>query len=320
ENKDFYILNRGNILKTSSSDSIYDFNISEQHDLYNYLKVYSNKKLNNIYLIGGYNGTIKVFSKKEKEIIGNYFIKYKNKNLVVYDIFIDKNNLYILADNYLIIFNKFVENDFRLIKNNIDYDLLEESLKSLSLGKLKLPLDNGSSLPLHSSVYPGARRLYRTGVHEGIDFFENVTTKTPVISSKKGIVLRVDKNYKEIDKKKYDNILKESNSQGYTPPDIEDLLRGRQVVLKHDNNLITVYAHLSKVNEDLELNQEIDENDILGYVGNSGTKDGVNHSTKGLHLHFEVHINDKSKKLEYYLGKYLTIEETMQIYQKIISN
>lgn len=320
ENNDFYVLNRGNILKIISNNVTNEYNLNQKNDIYNYLRIFSDKNLKNIYFIGGYNGSIKSFSKLNKKVEGNYFIKYKNTSLAVYDLFIENNVLYILADNYLIIYDNFRENNFNLLRDNFDYDLLDKSLEIINLKNIRLPLDNGSSLPLHASVYPGARRLYRTGIHEGIDFFENVNINTPVISCKKGIVIRVDKNYKNIDKKTHENILKKCKDLGYTPSDIADLLRGRQVVIKHENNLISVYSHLSKVNSDLEIGQEVDEGDILGYIGNSGTKDDVNKTNKGLHLHFELHINDKSKNLEYYLGKYLSVEESMQIYQKIMSN
>lgn len=318
EKNNFYILNRGNTLKVISGNTSDEYNIIQQQDSYNYLKLYSAPYLKNLYFSGAYNGNIIAVSKEDKTIKGNYYLKYQNKNLPVYDLFIEKNVLYILSGNYLFIHNNFNENKFNQIPTAVNSDLLSDSINSIALKNIKIPLDNGTSLPLHASVYPGARRLYRYGIHEGIDFFENVSTSTPVIACKKGKIIRIDKEYKQLDKISHDKILKKCKQLGYTSADIADLLRGRQVVIQHDNNVISIYAHLSKVNNALEINQEIDQGDILGYVGNSGTTDDVNKTGKGLHLHFELHINDKTKNLEYYLGKYLTVEESMQIYQKIL--
>lgn len=54
---------------------------------------------------------------------------------------------------------------------------------------------------------------------------------------------------------------------------------GHYVVIRHDNGLETVYAHLSQVN--VELNQDVLAGDVIALGGNTG------HST-GPHLHFET--------------------------------
>ncbi len=54
---------------------------------------------------------------------------------------------------------------------------------------------------------------------------------------------------------------------------------GHYIVIRHDNGLETVYAHLSEVL--VQLNQNIKANELIAYGGNTG------HST-GPHLHFEV--------------------------------
>ncbi len=55
---------------------------------------------------------------------------------------------------------------------------------------------------------------------------------------------------------------------------------GKWVVIDHQNNLATMYAHLSVIN--VSLNQEIKKGDVIGLVGNTG------YST-GPHLHFTVY-------------------------------
>jgi murein DD-endopeptidase MepM/ murein hydrolase activator NlpD len=54
---------------------------------------------------------------------------------------------------------------------------------------------------------------------------------------------------------------------------------GHYIVIRHDNGLETVYAHLSEVL--VKLNQNIKAGELIAYGGNTG------HST-GPHLHFEV--------------------------------
>ena len=55
---------------------------------------------------------------------------------------------------------------------------------------------------------------------------------------------------------------------------------GKFVVLRHSNNLVTLYAHLSRIA--VEAGSAIKRGDLLGYVGNTGY-------SKGAHLHFTVY-------------------------------
>ncbi len=54
---------------------------------------------------------------------------------------------------------------------------------------------------------------------------------------------------------------------------------GNMIIIAHDNNIQTVYAHLSKVN--VSIGQTVSQGEVIGATGNTG------HST-GPHLHFEV--------------------------------
>ncbi|MBC7472801.1 MAG: M23 family metallopeptidase [Candidatus Sericytochromatia bacterium] len=321
-----FILERGNILKLIFNNKLESFLIAQNTDRYSYLNIFSNNNLKNIYLSGGYNGNIISVSKDTKKVIGNYYIYENNTLLPVYDLCIIKNKMIILAGNYLVVHDKFKENEFNNLKATEKNDLLSESLNKSKLKDFIVPIDNYSSLlPTYSSVYPGSRRLYRYGVHEGIDFFSDPTGSivvdqtTPVIAPKKGILIRIDKIYHEMSINEHQNILNSCLKSFTTSPTNINKLRGRQVWIKHNDGVITIYAHLSQVNKALSIGDQVDKGDIIGYVGNSGTTDGVYKTKSGMHLHFEIHINDSSKELEYYLGKYLTIEETMQIYRKILN-
>ncbi|WP_203554364.1 peptidoglycan DD-metalloendopeptidase family protein [Bacillus sp. B15-48] len=55
---------------------------------------------------------------------------------------------------------------------------------------------------------------------------------------------------------------------------------GHVIFIKHQNNLETVYAHLSKRN--VSEGQSVHQGELIGQMGNTGDSSGV-------HLHFEVH-------------------------------
>ena len=55
---------------------------------------------------------------------------------------------------------------------------------------------------------------------------------------------------------------------------------GKYVVLRHSNNLVTLYAHLSRIAT--EPGARINRGDLLGFVGNTGY-------SRGAHLHFTVY-------------------------------
>ncbi|UCM88213.1 M23 family metallopeptidase [Streptomyces marincola] len=54
---------------------------------------------------------------------------------------------------------------------------------------------------------------------------------------------------------------------------------GNAIVIKHDDDTYTQYAHLSEV--DVEVGEEVSTNDEIGLSGNSG-------NSSGPHLHFEI--------------------------------
>ncbi|MFU8862896.1 MAG: M23 family metallopeptidase [Rhodobacterales bacterium] len=61
---------------------------------------------------------------------------------------------------------------------------------------------------------------------------------------------------------------------------------GLMVEIDHADNMRTLYAHLSAVNEALEVGQRITKGDTIGRVGSTGTSTAP-------HLHYEVLVNDR---------------------------
>lgn len=72
-----------------------------------------------------------------------------------------------------------------------------------------------------------------------------------------------------------------------------DDANGSYVIIKHDEELTSVYAHLSKIC--VSSGEAVDENTKIGEVGSSGISTGP-------HLHFEIKRNSKSVNPESYIS------------------
>ncbi|MBX9879243.1 MAG: M23 family metallopeptidase [Candidatus Obscuribacterales bacterium] len=184
------------------------------------------------------------------------------------------------------------------------------------LDGLQLPIA-GVRLPRHAGVFPGARRLYRFGVHKGVDFFSETGCSTHVVYGTKvmaadgGKVTRADAHFHDMSPAKYLKVEQECHKTHQSSEVNEDLFRGCQVWIDHGDGLLTRYAHLSKIRDGLKSNDFAEAGTLLGYVGVSGT--GENPSGKLIHphLHFEVWLDGK------YLGWGLNPAETRGVYEDI---
>ncbi len=67
---------------------------------------------------------------------------------------------------------------------------------------------------------------------------------------------------------------------------------GRYVVVKHESDLVSLYAHMGKIL--VEEGDEIDEETILGEIGMTGR-------TTGPHLHLEIKKNGEHVNPKFYL-------------------
>lgn len=101
----------------------------------------------------------------------------------------------------------------------------------------------------HTSV---GRRLYKNGFHNGVDF--GVPLGTPVYAAADGEVAAVGNNGR--------------------------LQYGKYILIRHNNNLSTLYAHLSS--QQVGIGQKINRGDFVGYTGTTGYSFGP-------HLHFTVY-------------------------------
>ncbi|MDO9535006.1 MAG: M23 family metallopeptidase [Bacillota bacterium] len=191
----------------------------------------------------------------------------------------------------------------------------ESLIKTLSFLQSPLP---GAQVTTRDSQLPGAPRTYRNGTHEGLDFYSGycgipINFGDPVFSAGPGVIYRIDHDYIEALMEERNELLKISHKLDDTPEEILDMLRGRQVWIIHPFGVITRYAHLDNVAEDLQEGDLVEAGDFIGTIGNSGTSDGANGSTLNPHLHWEIWIGES------YLGEGLPPSESRALLQIILN-
>jgi murein DD-endopeptidase MepM/ murein hydrolase activator NlpD len=171
--------------------------------------------------------------------------------------------------------------------------LLEKQIKADN-ARLTIPVQ-GAHLPDNDNNLPSAPREYRKGVSEGfvftgIDSGIPVSYGMPVVAASDGEVIKLDVNFKEMTQPEYNKLL-ESIKNGASENDLTKL-RGRQIWIKHSDGTITRYCHLSKINESISFAAPIKRGQIIGFVGNSGTLEGIRGSRGNARLLFEVWSRD----------------------------
>ena len=93
------------------------------------------------------------------------------------------------------------------------------------------------------------------GFHYGVDFGADKGKR--IVASGKGIVKKI------------------GYQKGY----------GKTIEIQHSKNVKTLYAHLEKIL--VRKNQRVDLGQTIGIMGNTG-------KSTGIHLHFEIIVNDKA--------------------------
>lgn len=186
------------------------------------------------------------------------------------------------------------------------------------LFSLTSPISNVRYLPERDSLLAGASRVYRYGIHHGLDMYGgtmgvDIPYGTPVRAVAEGRIVRADTAYREMTPAEWRELAARCAVQHDTPPEIEDRFRGRQVWVDHGNGLVTHYAHLVRIAEGVAVGRRVGRGQIIGYAGNSGTEDGAAGNRSGVHLHLELYLNG------HYLGKWLTLWETRQLLQRLFA-
>ncbi|MED2737803.1 M23 family metallopeptidase [Bacillus toyonensis] len=166
------------------------------------------------------------------------------------------------------------------------------------LSNPNLPIKN-AYITKEPGQLPGANRDYRNGKHEGFDWYPGaigteISNKTKVYPIYEGTVVRIAKDYKELEPTYREKLLKEAAKIKYTPQSTLDLLRGRQVWVQSENGVLIHYAHLSSVNNKINVGDKVTIKDSIGTVGNSGTSNGALHTNDDLHLHTDLVVCGKN--------------------------
>ena len=123
-------------------------------------------------------------------------------------------------------------------------------------GVLRWPLDN-VFITQQFGKTSDSGRLYVSGTHDGIDFRASIGT--PVKAARSGIVVEIN--------------------QGA----VAYCQYGKWVLIKHDNGLTTLYAHLSQIS--VQKGQGVSTGSVIGFAGNTGYSIGP-------HLHFTVYASE----------------------------
>lgn len=200
--------------------------------------------------------------------------------------------------------------------NKYEEMTVEEMIDYLSF--LQSPIEDAQVSTIKNHL-PGARRAYRNGFHEGIDWYpyasgQHISTVTPVYAMAQGIVVRADHDYNEYPSPdERNNDLALTAELGETPLYIFDRLRGRQVWVQYEKGVMIRFAHLDAIAEDLHVGKKVSESTIIGYVGNSGTSGAVNNDGTQLHLHKDILIYGEL------FWKPFTLEEIKTIVEEVFS-
>lgn len=149
----------------------------------------------------------------------------------------------------------------------------------------------GAGLPRTASNLPGAERSYRSGFSQGFDFVDgDVAVPVPygaaVLSATQGQVVRADTAFAEMDPRAWQSLLADV-SEGATEEQL-DQLRGRQLWIRTSDGTTLRYGHLSAIAPGLVVGRNVQRGQVIGFVGNSGTDDGVAGARDKARLRFEV--------------------------------
>ena len=131
-------------------------------------------------------------------------------------------------------------------------------LPSIGTGVLSWPLDNVYITQRYgrTDFSVNNKQFYKDGSHNGMDF--RAAIGTPVRSARAGVVTGVGNT----------DAIKKCKSYG------------RWVLVKHDNGLSTIYAHLSLPS--VVVGEKVQAGEVIAYSGNTG-------AATGPHLHFGVY-------------------------------
>lgn len=135
-------------------------------------------------------------------------------------------------------------------------DINPDEIPKARRGVLGWPVSGKTTQGYGATAF--AKNGYRGKWHNGIDI--GVPTGTEIVSPEDGVVVATGDQDKYCRKGAY----------------------GKFIVIRHNNNLTTLFGHLSKIGMGITAGKEVKRGELIGYVGSTG------YST-GSHLHFTVY-------------------------------
>ncbi len=163
-----------------------------------------------------------------------------------------------------------LQDEISAFEEQIRITIEPSSLPKAGSGILQWPVDN-SVITQYFGDTPFATQnpqVYGGKGHDGIDLRASVGT--PIKAARLGVVMAIGNTV--------------SLCRGY------QIGYGKWVLIKHDNNLSTFYAHLSLIK--VSPGDSVKTGQLIGYSGNTGY-------TTGPHLHFGVFATQAISGLEY---------------------
>ncbi len=137
------------------------------------------------------------------------------------------------------------------------------SIPTTGSGLLKYPIDNPRITQYFGNTKFATKnpQIYKSGTHPGIDFAASIGT--PIRAAMGGTVVGSGNM----------DLAGRGRCRAY----------GKWIMIRHDNGLSTLYAHLSLIS--ISTGQSISTGEVIGYSGNTG-------ATTGPHLHFGVYATE----------------------------
>lgn len=156
--------------------------------------------------------------------------------------------------------------------------------------RYQLPLP-GACLPQNPAYLPGAPRPYRSGVSYGFVFTDEdpclpVVYGLGVVAAADGEVIKADLDYRDLDEAAFSALI-DAVKEGADAEQM-DLLRGREVWIRHPDGRVSVYAHLSRIAPQIRTGAAVRRGEWIGNVGNSGTSYAARGSRAAPRLLFEL--------------------------------
>ncbi|MFB0900393.1 MAG: M23 family metallopeptidase [Dehalococcoidia bacterium] len=216
-----------------------------------------------------------------------------------------------------------IEKNITDVKENINQNIIKDDLETKNSNlvadypsNFMIPIQ-GACITKNTGLLPGSPRPYRNGTHEGIDFYNNIAcvkiaAGTEVVSVDEGIVIRVDLEYSAMTQDLLDLLSNETSFQ-FNEAQKLDIYRGRQIWIEHKLGIITRYAHLSAIANDVKLGTQLKKGTVIGYVGESGTPESVTDPGTENHLHFEIRKGSK------YLGEGKQLDSMYELYSNFFA-